>query len=90
MQGVIISSLIIILLVGVVISIMTIIEVRKNPEKFKKQSDEMNEQISNMKTSFLGNISWEDAKRQAAEQLELEAKLKADKKAAKKNKQQTN
>ena len=85
MQEAIITSLIFILIVAVIVSVITMIKVKKNPEAFEKQSKEVNKQLSSMRQTMLGNkISWEEAKKQAAAELEAKAKIKEEKKAAKK------
>lgn len=85
MQEAIITSLIFMFIVAIVVSIITVIRVKKNPEAFEKQSNAINEQLSSMKESMTGNrITWEEAKRQAAAELAAEAKIKEEKKASKK------
>ena len=83
----ILTSIIGTIIIAIILTGIMVYKALKNPEKFQKESEATYKQINNMKSSVFGNtLSWEEAKKQAAEQLELERQKKEEKKAAKRKK----
>lgn len=81
MTDTIIMSIIGALIIGTIMVIISVRKALKNPEEFQKQSDVAYEKLNNIKTSVTGNsLSWEEAKKQAAAQIELENQIKTQKK----------
>lgn len=89
MTNTIIISIIGALIIGTIMVIISVRKALKNPEEFQKQSDVAYEKLNNIKASVTGNsLSWEEAKKQAAAQIELENQIKAQKRAEKLAKKQ--
>lgn len=87
MEKQILISIIFTVVLALVLSTITVIRVLKNPEKFEKESEGAYQKLNEMKTSFMGSsLSWEEAKKQAAAELELEKQMKEQKRAEKKKK----
>lgn len=78
-----VASIIVTVVMVIILTIINVYSALKHPEKYQKMSDEANKKIDEIKTSVTNNVSWEDAKRQAAIEIEIEEKIKAEKKAAK-------
>lgn len=79
----IVTSIIITVVMVTILTIINVYSALKHPEKYQKMSDEANKKIDEIKTSVVNNVSWEEAKKQAAIEIELEEQRKAEKKAAK-------
>lgn len=86
MDNPIVVAILFSVIVGIIMVIVNVVSALKHPEKYQKMTDDAYKKINNAKESVKSNtISWEDAKKQAAAELEMEKQMKAAKKEAKKN-----
>lgn len=86
MDNPIVVAILFSVIVGIIMVIVNVVSALKHPEKYQKMTDDTYKKINNAKESVRSNtISWEDAKKQAAAELEMEKQMKAARKEAKKN-----
>lgn len=83
----IVASIIAAVVFGAIVTVISVRQTLKNPEKFQKESDEAYKKLNKIKTNITGNsLTWEEARKQAEAEIAAEEAKKAAKKAAKKNK----